>query len=80
MRVPVPRGRWATRTRCSAPASREPERVPRGDDQALLAPPQVDDHRVAAREERAGERRVVAAVGVPEVQRGAVGVVCATAP
>ena len=53
----------------------ERERVPRGDDEPLLAPPEVDDDRVAAREQRPRERRVVAAVGVAQVERGAVGVV-----
>ena len=75
MRVPVPRGRRATRTCCSAAASREPERIAGGDDQALLALPEVDDHGVAAGEQRAGERRVVGAVAVAEMQGGAVGVV-----
>ena len=43
------------------------------DEQALLAPPQVDEHRFAAGEDAAGERRVVLAVAVAQVQGRAVG-------
>ena len=56
VRVPVPRGRRATRTCCSAAASREPERVAGRDDQSLLALPEMDEHRLAAGQQRARER------------------------
>ena len=53
--------------------ARRPRGLPGGHDQALLAPPQVDEHRVAAGEHAARERRVVLAAAVAQVQRGAVG-------
>jgi hypothetical protein len=46
--------------------------VPRGDEDALLAAPEVHEHRPAAREDARGERRVVGAVAVAQVQRGRV--------
>ncbi len=52
---------------------RDPAGVPGGEDDALLAAPEVHEDRIAPGEHACDERVVVAAVAMPQVQRGGVG-------